>query len=184
LRRGLGFSLVALALLTLTAGSWFFYTLTIQVNNNVQILQYNFTVVNVTPTSLVFELTTYNSSNGMSLAFEKAVPLSEPAPFPYNGSAFGVSNVSYVGSVGNYTIYRGVFELNGLKVPVTLYFRDGILVNYTGSYGGVKVNAQLQALQIVPTKASGPEPGALIIVLVMVAAIAIGAVVLIKIGKI
>ncbi|MCQ4345385.1 MAG: hypothetical protein RXQ70_04350 [Sulfolobaceae archaeon] len=180
----MGFSLVALALLTLTAGSWFFYTLTIQVDNNVQILQYNFTVVNVTPTSLVFELTTYNSPNGMSLTFEKAVPLSEPAPFPYNGSAFGVSNVSYVGSVGNYTIYRGVFELNGLKVPVTLYFRDGILVNYTGSYEGVKVDAQLQASQIVPTNASGPEPGALIIVLVMVAAIAIGAAVLIKIGKI
>ncbi|MGC9105270.1 MAG: hypothetical protein ACP5HQ_02445 [Thermoprotei archaeon] len=175
--------LVLLALIALLPGSWFFYTLTIQEGSQVQIYYYNFTVVNVTSASLAFRLSLSGPGTTQTTITE-TVPVSNPGLFPLNGSAFGVTNVTYVAKVGNYSVYEGVFRYNGLTIPVTMYYnQQGILYNYSGSSNGVKVIAQLQASYTPPTQ-PGPEPGGLFIVIVVLIALAIGVVTLVKIGKI
>jgi hypothetical protein len=175
--------LVLLALIALLPGSWFFYTLTIQEGSQVQIYYYNFTVINATSSNIAFRLS-FSGSGTSQTTITETVPVSNPGPFPLNGSAFGVTNVTYVGKVGNYTVYKGVFRYNGLSIPVTMYYNNqGILSNYSGLSNGVKVVAQLQASYTPPTQ-PGPEPGGLLIVIVVLVALAIGVVTLVKIGKI
>ena len=178
-------ALLALAVaLSLVPGSWFFYALTVQHGSAVQIYYYNFTVVSVSQEGIVFNLTiTY--PNGTSQALSYSVPLERPYPFPYNGTAFYLTNMTYEGSKGDVSVYHGTFRLDGYSVPVTAYYSNGLLSNYSGTLDNVRVVAVLESSYVPPTSGGlVTDLGAWLIVIVLLGAIVIGVIVLAKIGKI
>ena len=178
-------ALLALALaMSLVPGSWFFYVLTVQHGSTVQIYYYNFTVVGVNQGTFVFNVTvTY--PNGTSQALSYSVPLNKPYPFPFNGTAFYLTNMTYVESKGNVSVYRGTFKLNGVSVPVTAYYSNGLLSNYSGTLVNVRVVAVLESSYVPPTSGGlVTDLGAWLIVVILLGAIVIGVIVLARIGKI
>ncbi len=183
--QGLLIALIALALTTaLVPGSWLFYSLTIQHGNSVELYYYNFTIVNVTSETVTFTLNvTY--PNGTSETVTLSAPLERPFPLPINGSAFCLYNTEYMGTEGNTTIYHGLFKMGNVSVPVTAYYLNGVLSNYTGSMGDTRVTATLLAWY-VPSAKPGPisDLGGWLIVAIVVGVIAISAIALIRIGKI
>lgn len=178
-------ALLALAVaMSLVPGSWFFYALTVQQGSAVQIYYYNFTVVSVNQERLVFNLTiTY--PNGTSQTSSYSAPLSKPYPFPFNGTAFYLTNMTYEGIKDNVSIYHGTFRLDGYSVPVTAYYFNGLLSNYSGTLGNVRVVAVLESSYVPPTSGGlVTDLGAWLIVIILLGAIVIGVIVLARIGKI
>lgn len=179
--------LLPLIIASLTPHSSLIYAVQVDVNNTIYSFTYNFTVICVKNNTIEFNLTIIG--NNYYNVMQYNVNEDDPYPLPINCVAFNTTNLEFIGNTtlnGNLTKeFSGIFNALGkYRVPVTVYFHDGILQQLNGTYNGVSVYVSREYPTIISTTPSSESLSNYVTLIIFIVVLIIAIFVLIKIGKI
>ncbi|MFP3162292.1 MAG: hypothetical protein RXQ75_00365 [Acidianus hospitalis] len=179
--------LLPLIIASLAPHSSLIYAVQVNVNNTIYCITYNFTVICVKNDTIEFNLTI--TGNNYYNVMQYNVNEDDPYPLPINCVAFNTTNLKFIGNTtlgGNLTKeFSGIFNALGkYRVPVTVYFHDGILQQLNGTYNGVSVHVSREYPTIISTTPSSESLSNYVTLIIFIVVLIIAIFVLIKIGKI
>ncbi|MUM65303.1 hypothetical protein D1867_08640 [Acidianus infernus] len=179
--------LLPLIVASLVPHSSLIYAVQVNVNNTIYSFTYNFTVICIKNNTIEFNLTIVG--NNYYNVMEYNVNEDNPYPLPINCMAFNTTNLEFIRNAtlnGNLTKeFSGIFDALGkYKVPVTVYFHDGILQQLNGTYNGVSVYVSREYPTIISTTPSSESLSNYLTLIIFIVVLIIAIFVLIKIGKI
>lgn len=179
--------LLPLIVASLVPHSSLIYAVQVNVNNTIYSFTYNFTVICIKNNTIEFNLTIVG--NNYYNVMEYNVNEDNPYPLPINCMAFNTTNLEFIRNTtlnGNLTKeFSGIFDALGkYKVPVTVYFHDGILQQLNGTYNGVSVYVSREYPTIISTTPSSESLSNYLTLIIFIVVLIIAIFVLIKIGKI
>lgn len=180
------FVLLVFSVLPLTSNEVLIYQVVITHQNEVEIYNYTFIINSVQNNFVNFTLIITNENNGTVILNQTYVyPVDNLKLLPVNGNVFNGINFTFSGyskfNNQNASVYTGYFVFNNLRVPSTAYFVNNTLVYLNGSTNGYSISVSLNSKYNLISSSSY---GGYIILGVIIAFIAIGVILLIKIGKI
>ncbi|MCY0873844.1 MAG: hypothetical protein OWQ50_02330 [Acidianus infernus] len=179
--------LLPLIVASLVPHSSLIYSVQVNVNNTIYSFTYIFTIICIKNNTIEFNLTIVG--NNYYNVMEYTVDEDNPYPLPINCMAFNTTNLEFIRNTtlnGNLTKeFSGIFDALGkYKVPVTVYFHDGILQQLNGTYNGVSVYVSREYPTIVSTTPSSESLSNYLTLIIFIVVLIIAIFVLIKIGKI
>jgi hypothetical protein len=179
--------LLPLIIASLAPHSSLIYVVQVNVNNTIYSFTYNFTVICIKNNTIEFNLTI--TGNDYYSVSEYIVNEDNPYPLPINCVAFNTTDLEFVRNTtlsGNLTKeFSGIFNALGkYKVPVTVYFHDGILQQLNGTYNGVSVYVSREYPIIITTAPSSESLSNYVTLIIFIVVLIMAIFVLIKIGKI